>query len=126
MTEKRPRGNPNFKKGVSGNPAGRPKGKGSPMLELRTKMMFLFQRYEKQFFKKLEERLQDDPIAFYHEFIIPFMPNKLEIESKVITERVIPSKQELLERLSTFEIKVKRSHAGSISKPKHTKKRLKK
>lgn len=88
------RGNPNLIPGVSGNPAGRPKGSKTIAQDIIFKV---FEEYGKEEFeKKMIEEVKNDPVKYYTERIKPIQPDLTkddenpdkDIPRKIIIESV--------------------------------------
>ena len=73
---------PQFEKGQSGNPEGRPKDAKSPLTKARTMILTIFEDNEEAFKRELKILIKEDPIKYYHEFVVPFMPKEFIIENE--------------------------------------------
>lgn len=73
----------NWVKGVSGNPAGRPKGaKGNKTIAIET-IVKVMERYRDKFESELDKLAKADIVEFYKSFVTPIQPKADASEGKV-------------------------------------------
>lgn len=124
-----------FQPGQSGNPSGRPKGAVSPFTKAKTIIAKVFEENEELFLKKMRNKCKEDPIAFYQEFMVAFMPKDINISGGLdlthgTTKDRATATQDLLAEIES-ELKPSKSvksskNVKSKQKPTDNKKRPKK
>lgn len=100
-----------FKKGQSGNPAGKPKGAVSGITRAKTIILEVFERHSPEFKKQLNEAASKNPIGFYLKFVQPFMPKDLNLAGDLNVNESKKSRSDMLALFSEIEAKIAKKTA---------------